>query len=94
MEIWNNIGGTLIYQLKENPRFPDKPDSSTIVPSMESPKNRGDNYGLRLTAYYKVLPKKLKLKLKLNLLNVDTRRKWLPNLPSQGFMLKAIDDNL
>ena len=90
MEIWNNIGGTLIYQLKENPRFPDKPDLSSIVPSMESPTNRGDNYGLRLTAYYKVLLKKLKL----NLFNVDTLRKLLPNFPSQGLMLKAFDDYL
>ena len=32
------------------------------------------------------------LKLKLNLFNIDTRRTWLPNLPSQGLVLKVFDD--
>ena len=32
--------------------------------------------------------------LKLNLFNVDTRRKWLSNLPSQGLVLKDFDDYL
>ena len=32
------------------------------------------------------------LKLKLNLFNVDIRRKWLLNLPSQELVLKAFDD--
>ena len=34
----------------------------------------------------------LSLKLKLNLFNNDTRRKWLLDLPNHGLMLKAFDD--
>ena len=55
MQIWKNIPGNNVYQLKENPRFPDKPDSSSVIPNMATPVNTMDNYGLRLTAYYKVL---------------------------------------
>ncbi len=54
MDIWKNIPGNNVYQLKQDPRFPDKPDSSSIMPYMGSPVDSMDNYGLRLTAYYKV----------------------------------------
>lgn len=54
MDIWKNIPGSNVYQLRQDPRFPDKPDSSSIIPNMESPVNTMDKYGLRLTAYYKV----------------------------------------
>lgn len=56
MESWNNVGGSLIYMLKQDPRYPDKPDTTSITPNMASPPNTGDNYGLRLSAYYKVRP--------------------------------------
>lgn len=54
MQIWKNIPGNNVYQLKQNLRFPDKPDSSSVIPNMATPVNVMDNYGLRLTAYYKV----------------------------------------
>jgi hypothetical protein len=54
MEVWKNIPGNNIYQLKQNPRFPDKPDTSVVIRNMATPVNKMDNYGLRLTAYFKV----------------------------------------
>ena len=54
MEIWTNIPGTNVYQLKQDRRFPDKPSATSVVRNMAAPVNKGDNYGLRLTAYYKV----------------------------------------
>ena len=54
MEIWNNIPGSNIMDLKQDKRFPNKPDSASVVPTMATKVNIGDNYGLRLTAYYKV----------------------------------------
>ena len=54
MEIWKNVPGNNIYQLRQDPRFPDKPDASLVIRNMATPVNKMDNYGVRLTAYYKV----------------------------------------
>jgi hypothetical protein len=54
MDIWRNIPGSNVYQLKQDSRFPDKPDTSSVIPNMATPVNAMDNYGVRLTAYYKV----------------------------------------
>ena len=54
MEIWRNIGGSILAPLLANPRYPGKPYTSNKVTGMVSPVNIGDNYGLRLKAFYLV----------------------------------------
>ena len=55
MEVWDNIRGGLLYQFKDDPRFPDQPDITKVRESMETNKKKsGNEYGLRLTSYYKV----------------------------------------
>ena len=54
-EVWNNINGLYLYQLRQSPNFPDKPDTTSSETSMASKPGMGNNYGLRLTAYYKVI---------------------------------------
>lgn len=53
-ELWQNIGTNFIAKLKEDPRFPSNPDKMEILPNFESAKNFADNYGARLTTYYRV----------------------------------------
>ena len=57
METWTNIAGNEIWRMTSNDRYPNKPDTSVKLDSLESPKsadNLPDNYGLRMTTYYKV----------------------------------------
>ena len=55
MEVYNNIGGTTLNRLLYNKKFRSKtPDSTKKIPSLVSPMNIGDKYGLRLTTYYVV----------------------------------------
>ena len=55
MDIWYGIQGTNgLGSLEQDQRYPDKPDSSITIENMASPLNMGDNYGLRLRAYYLV----------------------------------------
>ena len=54
MDVWKNIPGNNVYQLKQDSRFPDNPDMSSVIPNMATPVNTMNNYGVRLTAYYKV----------------------------------------
>lgn len=55
MEVYNNIRGTTLNQLLRNKKFKSKtPDSTKKIPSLVSPMNVADNYGLRLTTYYVV----------------------------------------
>ena len=55
MDIWYGIKGTNgLRSLEQDQRYPDKPDSSKTIENMASPLNMGDNYGLRLRAYYVV----------------------------------------
>ena len=54
MDIWRNIGGSSLAPLLANPRYPEKPSSSNMVPGLASPAFIGDNYGLRLKTFYVV----------------------------------------
>ena len=55
MEVYNGIRGTSLNSLLYNKKFRSKtPDSTKKIPSLVSPINVADNYGLRLTTYYVV----------------------------------------
>ena len=62
MQMWTKIGSNRLSALLRNRRFPRKPDMTINVPGLNSPVNIDDNYGLRLTAYYRVRKKTLSLK--------------------------------
>ena len=53
-EIWENIDGFFVENLKSDPRFPDEPDRKEVLDIFASPERVGDRYGARLTAYYRV----------------------------------------
>ena len=54
-ERWNNIGGTLVVNLRSNPRYLRKPDRKRVLKTLKSPVNIGSNFGARLTTYFKVM---------------------------------------
>jgi hypothetical protein len=54
MQMWTKIGSHHLNNLLRNRRYPNKPDVSINVPGLKSPVNMDDNYGLRLTTYYRV----------------------------------------
>jgi hypothetical protein len=54
MQMWSRIGSNNLNVLLRNRRYPRKPDMTINVPGLKSPVNMDNNYGLRLTAYYKV----------------------------------------
>ena len=55
MQMWTRIGSHHLNTLLRNPRYrSNKPDMTIKLPGLKSPVNIDDNYGLRLTAYYKV----------------------------------------
>ena len=54
MQMWTRIGSHHLNTLLRNRRFPRKPDTTINIPGLKSPINIDDNYGLRLTAYYRV----------------------------------------
>ena len=57
METWNNIAGNELWMMTSSDRYPNKPDTTVKIESLESPKsvnNLPDSYGLRMTTYYKV----------------------------------------
>ena len=54
MQMWTRIGSNNLNTLLRNSRYPRRPDMTINVPGLKSPVNIGDNYGLRLTAYYRV----------------------------------------
>ena len=58
METWNNIPGNELWTMTSSDRYPNNPDTKGKIDSLDRPKsgnNLPDNYGLRLTTYYKVL---------------------------------------
>ena len=57
MQMWTKIGSNRLNTLLRNRRFPRRPDMTINVPGLNSPVNIDDNYGLRLTAYYRVRKK-------------------------------------
>jgi hypothetical protein len=54
MQMWTRIGSNHLNVLLRNRRYPRKPDMTINVLGLKSPVNIDNNYGLRLTAYYKV----------------------------------------
>ncbi len=54
MQMWTRIGSNNLNTLLRNRRYPRRPDMTINVPGLKSPVNMDDNYGLRLTAYYRV----------------------------------------
>ena len=54
MQMWTKIGSHHLNALLRNRRFPRRPDMTINVPGLKSPINMDDNYGLRLTTYYRV----------------------------------------
>ena len=54
MQMWTRIGSHRLNTLLRNRRFPRRPDMTINVPGLKSPVNMDDNYGLRLTTYYRV----------------------------------------
>ena len=55
MQMWTKIGSHHLNALLNNPRYKRRrPDMTINVPGLKSPVNIDDNYGLRLTAYYRV----------------------------------------
>lgn len=54
-EVWNNIPGTAVTDLTNDPRYPNTPDSTNLVTTaFESPTDVLDNYGQRMHGY--ILP--------------------------------------
>jgi len=51
LETWNNVSGTRVIELTQNPRFTSLPDTSEFVNSAQTPANRGDNFGARMRGY-------------------------------------------
>jgi hypothetical protein len=54
MQMWTRIGSNHLNVLLRNRRYPRKPDMTINIPGLKSPVNMDNNYGLRLTAYYRV----------------------------------------
>ena len=54
MQMWTKIGSSHLNTLLRNRRYPRQPDVTINVPGLKSPVNMDDNYGLRLTTYYRV----------------------------------------
>jgi len=52
-EVYNNIGGVLVSDLTNNPKFPNSPDVIDLAATFETPSSGGapDNYGVRLTGF-------------------------------------------
>ena len=55
MERWNGIRGNELSRLITNARFPRKPNQARKIPRLVSPVNKGDNYGLRMRTYFRVI---------------------------------------
>lgn len=54
MDVWYSIKGRNIINLEQDKRYPNQPDVTKTIEDMASPLNLGDNYGLRLRAYFVV----------------------------------------
>jgi hypothetical protein len=50
-EYWDNITGTAVSNLTNDPRYPDSPDESKWWQTFEGDVGRGDNYGIRASGY-------------------------------------------
>ena len=55
MQMWTRIGSHHLNALLGNIRYKRRrPDMTINIPGLKTPVNIDDNYGLRLTAYYRV----------------------------------------
>lgn len=54
MQMWTRVGSHHLSALLRYNRYPDKPDMTINIPGLKTPINIDDNYGLRLTTYYRV----------------------------------------
>ncbi len=53
-EVWNNINGSYVANLTSNARYPNSPDSrSVITGGFTVPNNFGDNYGQRVHGFFR-----------------------------------------
>ena len=50
-EYWDDIAGTAVSNLTDDPRYPDSPDESRWWQTFEGQVGRGDNYGIRASGY-------------------------------------------
>src|SRR5262245_61813451 len=50
-EVYTNITGTLVDDLRADPNYPASPGSTGYVVGLEAPLNAGDNYGIRLSGF-------------------------------------------
>jgi len=50
-QVWDSLSGTLISILTNNIDFPDNPDRSFIIPTLDATRNSGNNYGARMIGY-------------------------------------------
>ncbi|MCL3780806.1 DUF2341 domain-containing protein [Prolixibacteraceae bacterium JC049] len=50
-EYWNNIAGNPISNLTNDPRYPDNPSSSELLSQFDAPRDRGSNFGGKLSGY-------------------------------------------
>ncbi len=53
-QLWNNIGGTAVSDLLNDPNFPFDPDQTDEVTEFRTPADFADNYGGRLSAWVHV----------------------------------------
>lgn len=54
MQMWTRIVSGDLNVLLRYGRYPNRPDITVNIPELKSPVNMDNNYGLRLTTYYKV----------------------------------------
>jgi hypothetical protein len=50
-EVWNNIPGTAIVDLKGSPRYPNDPDVIDFLDKFEVPTNAADDYGTKVSGW-------------------------------------------
>jgi hypothetical protein len=50
-EVWTDVAGTSIADLRNAPGFPDKPSATHLAPAFETPVNWADDYGTLLRGY-------------------------------------------
>jgi len=50
-ELWNNVGGSALDALFNSAAYPDQPDQTSLLSSLEAPINSSDNYATRIRGY-------------------------------------------
>ena len=52
-EVWFDVPGYQVSDLTSDPNFPNNPSSTEVLDKMDAPYNIGDNYGSRLSGYFR-----------------------------------------